>query len=235
MAARPLCAPGDLSYSVRTGQPAFEHIYGKPFFDYLAEEPDLAQILSDVMTTSSMNEGAAIIDGHDFSGYQKIVDVGGAHGALLALILDSHPGPGAVLFDAPEVIAGAHGSIDKHVAVGRLQKEGRALLRSHNARRGRIHPEVYPSRLGRRASYSNLEELPLRYGCEWESLDHRKLLSRRATLDSRRRTLISRCCSSCMDANEPNGSIVICSTKPTSGSYKRCQRLRGSASSKRPH
>ena len=119
------CAHLGRSFLQRTYRsPAFEHIYGKPFFDYLAEEPDLAQIFSDVMTTSSMNEGAAIIDGHDFSGYQKIVDVGGAHGALLALILDSHPGPGAVLFDAPEVIAGAHGSIDKHVAVGRLQKEG---------------------------------------------------------------------------------------------------------------
>ena len=26
---------GDLVYSVRTGEPAFDHVYGKPFFDYL--------------------------------------------------------------------------------------------------------------------------------------------------------------------------------------------------------
>jgi Ethanolamine utilization protein EutJ (predicted chaperonin) len=65
----------------------------------------LAQIFSDVMTASSMNDGTAIIDRHDFSSYQKIVDVGGAHGALLALILDRHPEPAAVLFDGSEVIA----------------------------------------------------------------------------------------------------------------------------------
>ena len=84
---------GELSYSVRTGEPAFDHVYGKPFFEYLAEEPALAQIFNDVMTSASSDEGTAIAAAHDFSGYRRIVDVGGGHGALLAAILDRYPGP----------------------------------------------------------------------------------------------------------------------------------------------
>jgi hypothetical protein len=77
---------GDLAYSVRTGQPAFDHVYGKPLFDYLTEDPTLAKIFNDVMTSASSDEGAAIAAAHDSSGYQRIVDVGGGHGALLAAV-----------------------------------------------------------------------------------------------------------------------------------------------------
>jgi hypothetical protein len=79
---------GDLAYSVRTGRPAFDHVYGKPFFDYLAEDPAFAKIFNDVMTSDSSDEGASIAAAHDFSGYRRIVDVGGGHGALLTAVLD---------------------------------------------------------------------------------------------------------------------------------------------------
>jgi O-methyltransferase domain len=84
---------GDLAYSVRTGEPAFAHIYGKPFFDYLAEDRAFAKIFNDVMTSDSSDEGAAIAAAHDFSSYQRIVDVGGGHGALLTAVLDRYLGP----------------------------------------------------------------------------------------------------------------------------------------------
>jgi hypothetical protein len=113
---------GDLAYSVRTGEPAFVHVYGKPFFDYLAEQPAFARIFNDVMTSASSDEGAAIAAGHDFSGYRRIVDVGGGHGALLAAVLDRYPGPLGVLFDLPEVVETAHGTIDRHIAAGRVVK-----------------------------------------------------------------------------------------------------------------
>src|SRR5215218_9655182 len=81
---------GDLSYSVRTGQPPFDHVYGKPFFDYLAEQPALARIFNDVMTSASSDEGAAIAAAYDFSVHRRIVDVGGGHSALLAAVLDRY-------------------------------------------------------------------------------------------------------------------------------------------------
>jgi hypothetical protein len=112
---------GDLSYSVRTGEPAFDHVYGKPFFDYLAEQPALARIFNDVMTSASSDEGAAIAAAHDFSGYRRIVDVGGGHGALLAAVLDRYPGPLGVLFDLAGVVETAHGPINRHIAAGRAE------------------------------------------------------------------------------------------------------------------
>ena len=113
---------GDLGFSVRTGRPAFDHVFGKPFFEHLAEDRDFAKIFSDVMTSGSSNEGAAIASAHDFSGYRRIVDVGGGHGALLSAVLDRDPGPSGLLFDLPEVVGTAGGAIDRHVAAGRAEK-----------------------------------------------------------------------------------------------------------------
>jgi O-methyltransferase domain len=113
---------GDLGYSVRTGETAFDHVHGKPFFDYLAEDPALAKIFNDVMTSASSDEGAAIAAAHDFSRYRRIVDIGGGHGALLAAILDRYPDPSGVLFDLPDVVKTAHGAIDRHIATGRAKK-----------------------------------------------------------------------------------------------------------------
>ena len=113
---------GHLAYSVRTGEPAFDHVYGKPFFDYLVEQPAFAKIFNDVMTSASSDESVAIAAAHDFSGYRRIVDVGGGHGALLAAVLDRYPGPLGLLFDLPDVVDTAHGAIDRHIAAGRVEK-----------------------------------------------------------------------------------------------------------------
>ena len=111
-----------LSYSVRTGKPAFEHLFGKGWFDYLDEQPEMAQIFNDLMTGGSTSDATAIIEAHDFSVYRKIVDIGGGHGALLAHILDQNSQASGVLFDAPSVIAGANGAIDTQVNQGRAEK-----------------------------------------------------------------------------------------------------------------
>ena len=111
-----------LSYSVRTGKPAFEHIFGKGWFDYLDEQPEMARIFNHLMTGGSTSDAAAIVEAHDFSVYRKIVDIGGGHGALLAHILEQNPQSSGVLFDAPSVIAGATGAIDTQVNQGRAEK-----------------------------------------------------------------------------------------------------------------
>ena len=100
-------AYGDLLYSVQTGKPAFDHVYGQPLFAYLAEHPDQAQIFHDAMTNSSQSSAPAILAVYDFSGIRKLVDVGGGHGFLLASILTAYPQMHGVLFDLPSVVAGA--------------------------------------------------------------------------------------------------------------------------------
>ena len=48
-----------------------------------------------------------MVAGYDFAGARTVVDVGGGQGALLAAVLAAHPQARGVLFDQPEVVAGA--------------------------------------------------------------------------------------------------------------------------------
>jgi O-methyltransferase/methyltransferase family protein len=100
-------AYGDILHSVQTGQPAFDHVYGKPLFEYLAENSDQARIFNDAMTNSSQSSAPAILSVYDFSGITKLIDVGGGHGFLLASILKAYPQMQGVLFDLPSVVEGA--------------------------------------------------------------------------------------------------------------------------------
>jgi SAM-dependent methyltransferase len=97
---------GELDVTIRTGQPAFEHIYGVPFFTHLAEHPDEAAVFNAAMSSLPAYL-TAIVDAHDFSQFERIVDIGGGHGALLVAILTANPRVHGVLYDLPGVVAGA--------------------------------------------------------------------------------------------------------------------------------
>src|SRR5260370_41857604 len=100
-------ACGELSATVATGQPAFNHVFGVSFFAYLAAQPDDAAVFNAAMTSVSSVELPAIIAAYDFSGFHRIVDVGGGEGALLHGILSANPKLRGLLFDLPPVVAGA--------------------------------------------------------------------------------------------------------------------------------
>ena len=70
---------GQFSGSAQTGQPAFERVYGKAYFDYLSQNPAPAQVFNNAMTSLSTAASAAVVNGYDFAGIKKLVDVG-AHG-----------------------------------------------------------------------------------------------------------------------------------------------------------
>ena len=101
-----------LPYSVAHAQPAFEHIYGQPVFEYLPEHPLEALVFNDAMTSFSKSASEAIVNAYDFSGIKKLVDVGGGHGYLLSAILERNPEMNGVLFDASQVVAGAQDVIE---------------------------------------------------------------------------------------------------------------------------
>ncbi len=97
---------GALEETVRTGQPSFERVYGAPFFEYLAGHSDDAAVFNAAMS-SSPDHLAAIVGAYDFSKFERIVDVGGGHGLLLAGILFANPRLCGVLYDLPAVVADA--------------------------------------------------------------------------------------------------------------------------------
>lgn len=102
---------GDLYNSVKTGEPAFDRVFGKPAFAYLAENPGAASIFDDAMTGWSMQNSHAVAEAYDFSGIGTLMDVGGGHGYLLATILDANPSLRGILFETPEVCDGAKGRL----------------------------------------------------------------------------------------------------------------------------
>src|SRR5215472_9326419 len=69
-------ATGELLHTVRTGEPAFDHIYGKGHFDYLAEHPEASKTFNAFMTQSARRFGRPI-EPISLEGRQLIVDVGG--------------------------------------------------------------------------------------------------------------------------------------------------------------
>ena len=83
--------------SVRTGKAIVPVLRGKGGFDYLAEDPELAEIFNQAMTSFSELMVNPVVAGYDFSGYHTIVDVGGGHGRLLAAILAATPAAHPVL------------------------------------------------------------------------------------------------------------------------------------------
>jgi C-methyltransferase len=93
--------------SVRTGTSVVPALRGKSSFDYFAEEPELAELFNQTMTSVSEMTDATVVAGYDFSAYPTIVDVGGGHGPLLATILAAAPASRGVLYDLPQVVANA--------------------------------------------------------------------------------------------------------------------------------
>jgi hypothetical protein len=98
---------GELAESVRTGEPAFERVFKQSFFEYLAGHPDEAAVFNRVMTQEIAWTTPALLKAYDFSRFKCLVDVGGGQGAFLRDLLAATPKLQGVLFDQPQVVAGA--------------------------------------------------------------------------------------------------------------------------------
>jgi O-methyltransferase domain/Dimerisation domain len=110
-----------LTDAVRTGRSVVPALRGKPVFEYLADEPELAEIFNDAMTSISELAIAPVIAAYDFNPYATIVDVGGGHGRLLAAILGAAPRARGILFDQPQVVAGAPAVLEEHHVADRVR------------------------------------------------------------------------------------------------------------------
>lgn len=91
----------DITYTLRTGRPAFDKVYGQPFYDYLADNPDAAQTFTTAMGAAPVPAALATCD---FTGLRRVVDVGGGNGGLLSWVLRAQPQARGVLFDLPSAI-----------------------------------------------------------------------------------------------------------------------------------
>lgn len=98
---------GGLLRGVIEGETPFEQVYRMPLFSYLNLHPEKQEVFAASMASISSGENAAIAAAYPFGDSRQIVDVGGAHGHLLAAILRRHRRLQGVLYDQPDVVAGA--------------------------------------------------------------------------------------------------------------------------------
>jgi len=84
---------GALLHSVKTSEPAFEHVYGAPFFDYMAAHPDVQSTFDAAMSAGMDVMLESLGDAYDFSRSRLVVDVGGGNGSVAAMILKRNPQP----------------------------------------------------------------------------------------------------------------------------------------------
>lgn len=104
---------GEILFSIRTGKTAFDKVFEKPFFEYLPEHPDKAQIFDKAMTGIHGRETSEILESYDFSEMKTLLDIGGGNGSNITSILQKYPDMKGILFDLPHVIERAQPHIEQ--------------------------------------------------------------------------------------------------------------------------
>lgn len=97
---------GNLIHNIRTGESAFEHAHGQPFFEYCKAHPDFGARFNDAMSSGTGALSRAVAEAYDFSTIRALVDVGGGQGNLLRSVLERFDRVRGVLIDLPEVVDG---------------------------------------------------------------------------------------------------------------------------------
>lgn len=93
-------------YSVRTGKPAFDHVFGQPYFDWIAQRPEDAAAFNKAQAGLVRLRMLPLLE-RDWRDTGTVVDVGGGNGELLTALLARHSHLDGVVFELPHVVAQA--------------------------------------------------------------------------------------------------------------------------------
>jgi hypothetical protein len=117
---------GDLLETVRSGEPAATRFYGQPYFDWLAGDAERVARFTGAMAALTAGVKAGAVQGYTLPGGLTVVDVGGADGALLLMLLGADPNPGrrGVVFDRPHVVSAASARLAGSALAGRIEVVG---------------------------------------------------------------------------------------------------------------
>jgi hypothetical protein len=112
---------GDLTETVRTGEPAWDRQLGKPAFEYMAEHPELEATFNAAMAEHTRDLAPAVIEAWDFGRFRTIADLGGGDGTLLAAIMRAAPRARGVLFELPGATEAARRTFAEAGLAGRCE------------------------------------------------------------------------------------------------------------------
>ena len=114
---------------VRTGQPAYQKVFGRPFWEDLAAHPKIAADFDALMGPAG--HGTPDFDIELAGGWDAIravVDVGGGTGAMLASLLRRHPHVQGILVDFPGTIARASELLTSAGVADRVTLQGQSFF-----------------------------------------------------------------------------------------------------------
>lgn len=102
---------GTLLAVVRTGAPSYQKLFGRPFWEDLDANPEVASTFNALMGPlgHGIPDHEILVD-RDWDRVKSIVDVGGGTGGMLSEILRNHPSLSGTLVDLPSTIAQAAGT-----------------------------------------------------------------------------------------------------------------------------
>ncbi|THA86251.1 methyltransferase [Streptomyces sp. A0592] len=103
-----------LETSVRTGETAFDAVFGTDFFSHLARHPELSTDFNTAMSEVTSATAAVLPRAFDFSRFASVTDIGGGNGTLLAAVLEAHPGLAGTVFDTADGLAEAAKTVARH-------------------------------------------------------------------------------------------------------------------------
>jgi len=97
---------GSLLRAVRTGAPAYHEVFGRPFWEDLQAQPDLAASFDALMGPAGHGTpDPEVLVTVGWESVRTVVDVGGGTGSLLAEILRARPTLRGILVDLPPTVA----------------------------------------------------------------------------------------------------------------------------------
>ncbi|QGV82462.1 methyltransferase [Streptomyces ficellus] len=102
-----------LESSVRTGEIAFDAVFGTDFFSHLGRHPELSADFNAAMSQASEETAAVLPHAYDFGRFTSVTDVGGGDGSVLAGILAAHPPLTGVVHDTQDGLAQAPKTLDR--------------------------------------------------------------------------------------------------------------------------
>ena len=120
---------GTLLDYVRTGQPAYRQVFGRPFWEDLAAHPQIAAEFDALMGPAGHgipDFDIELCDGWDH--VRTVVDVGGGTGAMLASLLRRHPRTKGILVDLPGTVARAGEVIESFGVSSRMTVKGQSFF-----------------------------------------------------------------------------------------------------------
>jgi hypothetical protein len=120
---------GTLLDYVRTGQPAYQQVFGRPFWEDLAAHPRIAAEFDALMGPAGHGVPDFDIELSDgWEDVRTVVDVGGGTGAMLASLLRRHPQVQGILVDLPGTVARAGEIIESFGVAGRMTVRGQSFF-----------------------------------------------------------------------------------------------------------